>query len=97
MDNPDAVVSELVNALPGVGVHALSTDTGDGLEQLRPSGMPGHTAVLLGSSGVGKSTLTNRLAAAPLNCLQAVYERTTLMAGTPQPLAICSNYQPAGC
>jgi ribosome biogenesis GTPase len=45
----------------GVPVHAVSSVTGAGLEALRPYLVPGRTVVLLGSSGVGKSTLANRL------------------------------------
>jgi ribosome biogenesis GTPase len=47
----------------GVPVHPVSNVTGVGLEALDPYLQPGRTIVLLGSSGVGKSTLLNRLAA----------------------------------
>jgi ribosome biogenesis GTPase len=46
---------------PGVPVLALSALAGDGLEALAPYLVPGLTIALLGSSGVGKSTLINRL------------------------------------
>jgi ribosome biogenesis GTPase len=46
----------------GVPVHPVSNVTGEGIEQLAPHLAPGRTVVLLGSSGVGKSTLLNRLA-----------------------------------
>ncbi len=46
---------------PGVPVHAMSATTGDGLDALAPFLAVGRTAALLGSSGVGKSTLINRL------------------------------------
>ena len=46
----------------GVPVHPISNVTGDGLAALDPYLQPGRTVVLLGSSGVGKSTLLNRLA-----------------------------------
>jgi ribosome biogenesis GTPase len=46
----------------GVPVHAVSNLTGEGLEALDTYLRPGRTVVLLGSSGVGKSTLLNRLA-----------------------------------
>jgi ribosome biogenesis GTPase len=48
----------------GVPVHPISNVTGDGLAALDPYLQPGQTVVLLGSSGVGKSTLLNRLAGA---------------------------------
>lgn len=46
----------------GVPVHAVSAVTGEGMEQLEAYLKPGSTVVFLGSSGVGKSTLTNQLA-----------------------------------
>jgi ribosome biogenesis GTPase / thiamine phosphate phosphatase len=44
-----------------VPVHAVSSVTGEGLGELDPYLLPGRTVALLGSSGVGKSTLVNRL------------------------------------
>jgi ribosome biogenesis GTPase len=47
---------------PGVDVWAVSALTGDGVEALRDAHLGrGRTAVVLGSSGVGKSTLVNAL------------------------------------
>jgi ribosome biogenesis GTPase len=47
---------------PGVEVRAVSALTGDGVEALSAAHLgPGRTAVVLGSSGVGKSTLVNAL------------------------------------
>jgi ribosome biogenesis GTPase len=48
-------------AAPGVPVCVLAAKHGLGLETLAPWLAPGRTVVLLGSSGVGKSTLVNRL------------------------------------
>jgi ribosome biogenesis GTPase len=45
----------------GVPVHAVSSVTGEGLGALDPYLLAGRTVALLGSSGVGKSTLVNRL------------------------------------
>jgi ribosome biogenesis GTPase / thiamine phosphate phosphatase len=46
----------------GVPVHAVSAATGAGLEELDAYLGRGRTVALLGSSGVGKSTLINRVA-----------------------------------
>ncbi len=48
-------------AAPAVPVLAVSAVTGEGIDALAAHLLPGRTAVLLGSSGVGKSTLVNRL------------------------------------
>ena len=44
-----------------VPVRVVAAKPGQGLEALAPWLLPGQTVVLLGSSGVGKSTLVNRL------------------------------------
>jgi ribosome biogenesis GTPase len=49
---------------PGVPALVVSARTGEGVDAVREHVRPGCTAVLLGSSGVGKSTLVNRLLAA---------------------------------
>jgi ribosome biogenesis GTPase len=61
-DDVAALVAEVTAAAAGVRVLAISSRTGQGLEALRAEMTPGTTAVLLGSSGVGKSTLVNALA-----------------------------------
>ncbi len=48
-------------AAPGVDVLTLSTLTGEGLDALGRALVPASTAVLVGSSGVGKSSLVNAL------------------------------------
>ena len=50
----------------GVPVHATSAVNGEGLDALAPYLGVGRTVALLGSSGVGKSTLVNRLAGSDL-------------------------------
>jgi ribosome biogenesis GTPase len=52
---------EVEAVAPGVEVHAISSVTGEGVEDVRALLAPNRTAVLVGSSGVGKSTLVNRL------------------------------------
>lgn len=46
---------------PGVDVHAISTITGEGIDEIKTYFVPGKTVALLGSSGVGKSTFVNAL------------------------------------
>ena len=45
----------------GVPVHAVSAETGEGVDELRRHFAGNLTVALLGSSGVGKSSLINRL------------------------------------
>ena len=53
-----AAVAATVGDVP---VHVISPKRGEGLEQLAAYLTRGHTAALLGSSGVGKTTIINRL------------------------------------
>ena len=53
-------------------MHALSGITGEGVEALDAVPPPGRTIALLGSSGVGKSTLVNRLAGREVLATQEV-------------------------
>jgi len=58
----------------GLPVHAISSVTGEGLDLVRSHLAPGQTIVLLGSSGVGKSTLVNTLAGEELLATQEIRE-----------------------
>lgn len=51
---------------------AISAETGSGVDEIVRLIRPGDTAILLGSSGVGKSTLTNRLLGRETQHTQAV-------------------------
>jgi len=54
-------ISESENSAIGVSVHAVSATSGYGMDIFAQYLKPGITAVLLGSSGVGKSTIINSL------------------------------------
>jgi ribosome biogenesis GTPase len=60
--NADEDLAEVASVAFDVPVHAVSAATGDGLEALDQYLARGKTVALLGSSGVGKSTLINRFA-----------------------------------
>ena len=66
VEDASAYVAEVEAAAPGVPVHVVSAKTGAGCDELRARIAPGVTAVLLGSSGVGKSTLVNRFVGSEL-------------------------------
>ena len=57
-----ADLAEVEAVALGVPVLSVSAADGEGLDQLEAYLAPGKTVALLGSSGVGKSTLVNRLA-----------------------------------
>jgi ribosome biogenesis GTPase len=56
-----AAIADLRARLGDLPAHAISALTGDGIDALTPYLSGGRTAAMLGSSGVGKSTLLNRL------------------------------------
>jgi ribosome biogenesis GTPase len=60
MDDPSALVADVEAVALGVPIHVVSAVSGQGCDALRARIPTGTTAVLLGSSGVGKSTLVNR-------------------------------------
>jgi len=60
-DDLEAALASVESVAIGVPVVAVSSITGEGLDALAPYLGEGTTAVLLGSSGVGKSTLVNAL------------------------------------
>ncbi len=61
VEDIESAVAEVEAAAPGVPVVALSALRGDGVEALGEWLAPGRTIALMGSSGVGKSTLVNAL------------------------------------
>ncbi|MCU0251071.1 MAG: ribosome small subunit-dependent GTPase A [Vicinamibacterales bacterium] len=73
-DDVDAMVDEVKAAAGGVPVIAVSTKSDAQLDAIQPYLAPGRTIALLGSSGVGKSTLVNRLVGHNLQRTRAVRE-----------------------
>lgn len=67
----DTRLAELGAIAPGIPILTLSAAHGEGVDQLRNLLNPGQTAVLLGSSGVGKSTITNQLLGRDVQATQA--------------------------
>lgn len=57
----EAQIAETEAIAFGVPIHAVSAETGEGVEELRRHLAGNRTVVLLGSSGVGKSSIINRL------------------------------------
>lgn len=66
--------AEIERVALGATVCIVSAKTGQGIEELQPFLRRGETLVLLGSSGVGKSTIANRLAGQVLQETQPVRE-----------------------
>jgi ribosome biogenesis GTPase len=60
-DDLDPLIEALDRVAAGIPVVRVSAATGEGLDELRSHIRPGLTVGFIGSSGVGKSTLTNRL------------------------------------
>jgi ribosome biogenesis GTPase len=73
-DECDAHKAQIEAIALNVPVHVVSAITGEGLEALKQSFAQGQTAALLGSSGVGKSSLVNALAGTALMAIQAIRE-----------------------
>lgn len=73
-DDPDAAVAEAEAVAFGAPVLAVSVVTWQGMDALAAYLKPGETCVLVGSSGVGKSTLVNALAGAERMATQAIRE-----------------------
>jgi ribosome biogenesis GTPase len=73
-DDADARQREVEAVAAGVPVVAISAVTGEGMRDLEPWLVPGKTLVVLGSSGVGKSTLINRLAGSELALTKEIRE-----------------------
>jgi len=73
-DSPEAYVAEVEAVAPGVPVHAVSSLTNQGKEQLQAYLVQGKTVAITGTSGAGKSTLLNWLSGKELQRVQGVRE-----------------------
>jgi len=76
-DDPLALLLEAEGVAMGVSAHVVSNVTGEGLDELAPHLAPARTVALLGSSGVGKSTLANRLLHAEVQATKELAEDGT--------------------
>jgi ribosome biogenesis GTPase len=75
VDSADAVVTELGSRLPFVEIVTTSAIGNGAVSALTKYLEPGRTVALVGSSGVGKSTLVNRLVGTALQTTAAVRDR----------------------
>jgi len=73
-EDPAAVTADLDSVALGVPVHVLSAARGEGLAALDPYLRPARTLAVVGSSGVGKSTLINALAGDDLQVVRGIRE-----------------------
>jgi ribosome biogenesis GTPase len=74
VDDPAAVAAELEAGLGGPPVLPVSVVDGTGLDRLRAVLEPRRTAVMLGTSGVGKSTMLNVLLGEERQATNAIRE-----------------------
>jgi ribosome biogenesis GTPase len=61
VEDLDPIVDQVRALAPGVDIHAVSCRVPGSSDVLRPYLGPGQTGALLGSSGVGKSSIVNQL------------------------------------
>lgn len=65
-DDPASLADEIASVSFGIPVIPISAVSGEGVDRLDPYLSPRTTIALIGSSGVGKSTLINRLMGSPV-------------------------------
>ena len=71
-DDIESLIEDVTMTAPGIDVFAVNSITGEGVNHLRNAIPSESTLALVGSSGVGKSTLTNALAMKALAETQTV-------------------------
>ena len=96
-DDVDGRVVAVEAVAPGVDIVPVSAWTGDGLDDLRAHLRAGTTAAILGSSGVGKSTLRQRAAGRGPPGDRRRSAAPTPAAATRRPTANCSSCPAARC
>lgn len=71
----EALVKEMEAAVSDTPIHVVSAVKGTGLQELKTYMQPGKTIALMGSSGVGKSTLINQLAGEDMMATSGIREK----------------------
>lgn len=71
-ENIEDCLNQVENIALGVPTITISAANSQGLNALQPYLQPGKTVALLGSSGVGKSTITNQLKGEAVQAVKAV-------------------------
>jgi ribosome biogenesis GTPase len=71
-DDIDGTTDQIAEITPGVPVHAINARDRGGIEVLEPYFAGNRTVGFIGSSGVGKSTLTNELLGRAVQATQEV-------------------------
>src|SRR5690606_16673830 len=69
----DAVLAQVAEDHPGLEVLVTSSRTGEGIDELRQR-LDGHTSVMVGESGAGKSRLVNAVTGTEAAVVGAVRE-----------------------
>ncbi|HIF13291.1 MAG TPA: ribosome small subunit-dependent GTPase A [Dehalococcoidia bacterium] len=72
--DPSELLEEIENTAPGLRVHLTSGLTGDRVDELRQYLTGNRTIVFIGTSGVGKSTISNQLLGGELLATREVRE-----------------------